>query len=186
MEISAVILAGGKSSRMGKDKALLPFKNSPSLTKYQHDKLSEIFSKVYISAKENKFCFKANLILDKTNNYSPLYALHTIASEIKEDAFFLIAVDMPLISNELILKLINLYKKNSSYDAYVFKTSSGLEPTAAIYTKKILPELKEQINKKDFKLMNFIEKLNLKIVRIDMPSFTNLNNYNDYLSVIKK
>ena len=55
----AVILAGGKSSRMQQDKALLPFGEVNSLAEFQYRRLSKIFSKVYISSKYNKFDFNA-------------------------------------------------------------------------------------------------------------------------------
>ena len=56
--VSAVIFAGGKSSRMGEDKSLLPFGTYTTLAEYQHAKLSKLFYKVYLSAKKNKFIFK--------------------------------------------------------------------------------------------------------------------------------
>ena len=61
---TAVIFAGGKSSRMGEDKALLPFSNYPTLTEFQHDKLSTLFDDVYISAKQNNFDFECRVIQD--------------------------------------------------------------------------------------------------------------------------
>ena len=59
---TAVILAGGKSSRMKQDKALLPFGDTNSLAEFQYRRLSKIFSKVYISSKNNKFDFDVNII----------------------------------------------------------------------------------------------------------------------------
>ena len=48
-----VIVAGGKSSRMGRDKALLPFGGYSSLAQFQYQKFLPIFEKVYISCKNN-------------------------------------------------------------------------------------------------------------------------------------
>jgi len=60
----AVIFAGGKSSRMGKDKALLPFADCNTLSEFQYNKLTSLFDKVYISSKEDKFDFEATVITD--------------------------------------------------------------------------------------------------------------------------
>ncbi|HGZ69822.1 MAG TPA: molybdenum cofactor guanylyltransferase, partial [Nitratifractor sp.] len=78
MLANAVILAGGKSSRMGSDKALLPFGGYPTLAEYQYRRLSILFENVYISTKEDKFDFEAPLILDKEKSSSPLLAAASI------------------------------------------------------------------------------------------------------------
>lgn len=59
-KIPCVILCGGKSSRMGEDKALLPFASSNSLTQYQYDRLESYFKNIYISSKIDKFSFLKN------------------------------------------------------------------------------------------------------------------------------
>ena len=62
--LCCVILAGGKSSRMGRDKALLPFRGFDSMTEYQIDKFKNHFKKIYISTKNrDKFHFKANFFI---------------------------------------------------------------------------------------------------------------------------
>ncbi|WP_228135503.1 NTP transferase domain-containing protein [Halarcobacter anaerophilus] len=88
-EIPCVILCGGKSSRMGEDKALLPFSNSDTLSQYQYEKYKPFFKKVYISSKTNKFDFDANLILDKSNIYSPIVALKSIFESLKDEKKYL-------------------------------------------------------------------------------------------------
>ena len=50
-DIPLIIFAGGKSSRMGEDKALLPFGGYPTLTQFQYIKLRKNFQNIYISAK---------------------------------------------------------------------------------------------------------------------------------------
>ena len=134
---NAVILAGGKSSRMGEDKALMPFGGYNSMAKYQYKRLKKIFKNVYISAKENKFDFNAKIILDKYPQSSPMVAIASILEELQED-FFLISVDMPLLSIDAINKLKDAYNKNKGYDIYVLSSNNSYEPTATIYTKECL------------------------------------------------
>ena len=74
IEIPCVIFAGGKSSRMGRDKSLLPFGGFETLTQYQYERLKKIFANVYISCKNrSKFDFDANFIEDDAdfNTYAP-------------------------------------------------------------------------------------------------------------------
>mgnify|MGYP003441403126 FL=1 len=56
-EIPCVILSGGKSSRMGEDKSLLPFSSSNSLIEFQFNRLKPHFKDIYISSKNDKFDF---------------------------------------------------------------------------------------------------------------------------------
>ena len=67
-EITCVILSGGKSSRMGEDKSLLPFSSSQTLIQYQYDRLKPYFKNIYISSKVDKFNFleKYSLIFTMT------------------------------------------------------------------------------------------------------------------------
>jgi molybdenum cofactor guanylyltransferase len=108
-EITCVILCGGKSSRMGEDKALLPFSSSNSLTQYQYERLKPFFKEIYLSSKINKFNFleDESLILDENKEiFSPILALNTIFNKLKKQKVFIITVDTPFVSIESISKLI--------------------------------------------------------------------------------
>jgi len=107
INIPCVILSGGASRRMGEDKSLLPFKKFNTLIEYQHNKLSKIFSTVYISSKSNKFEFDANLLIDESQEiHSPMIALKSILSKITSEKVFIVTVDVPLIKKETFDTLI--------------------------------------------------------------------------------
>ena len=108
-EIPCVILSGGKSSRMGEDKSLLPFSSSNTLIQYQYERLKPYFKEIYISSKTNKFDFvdNTNLILDENKDiYSPILALDTILKRFNNKVF-IITVDSPFVSIETIKRLID-------------------------------------------------------------------------------
>ena len=64
--LPCVIFAGGKSSRMGRDKALLPFGGEPTLAAYQFTRLSPLFPATYLSAKTaEKFSDAMPVIVDE-------------------------------------------------------------------------------------------------------------------------
>lgn len=183
---NAVILAGGKSSRMGEDKALMPFGGYNSMTEYQYRRLEKIFKNVYISAKENKFNFEANIILDKYPQSSPMVAIASILEELNND-FFLISVDMPLLSTDAIEALIDLYNKEPEYDIYVLQSPNGDEPTATIYTKKILNNLRVILDKKIHKLQYLLNNLNKATIKWDNRiEFVNVNDKSSYLYAKKQ
>ena len=90
-DIPCVIFAGGKSSRMGEDKALLPFGKFPTLSEFQLHRLNQIFKNVYISCKDrSKFNFQARFIEDAKQScvYAPSEGFVAIFEYLKEDAFW--------------------------------------------------------------------------------------------------
>ena len=118
----AVIFAGGKSSRMGEDKALLPFGNYPTLTEFQQAKLSTLFDKVYISAKENKFDFDCMVIEDNYIVNSPLVGLISVFETLNVEEVFILSVNEPFVNKETIQKLLS---NNESYlDVIIVKIQS--------------------------------------------------------------
>lgn len=174
----AVILAGGKSSRMGQDKALLPFNGHSSLAKYQYEKLTKLFSKVYISAKNDKFDFLVDIIEDKYEDSSPLVALISIFETINEDELFMIAVDSPFIDSEIIESLL---KANHSDHTVIAKNRGKIEPLCGIYKRSILPLAKEQLKHGDHKLQNLLQKAKVSFVEFnDDKKFLNLNRPHEY------
>ena len=180
---NAVILAGGKSSRMGEDKALLPFGAYSTMAEFQYNKLQKIFPNVYISAKENKFDFDAKVILDRYKESSPMVAIASILEELQED-FFLLSVDMPLLSIEAIEKLVEAYNRENFYEVYLLKSPNGLEPTAAIYTTKIAATIEEFLKRESYKLMNFLNTSKIKIVEWESEKdFVNLNYKEEYIYI---
>ncbi len=176
----AVILAGGKSSRMKKDKALLPFGGYTSLAEFQQRRLSKIFSKVYISSKNNKFDFDVDIIEDRYESSSPLVALVSIFEALDDiEEVFLLSVDAPFVEKGIIN---TLYKNNTSLDdVVVAQSNNGLEPLCAIYHRSCLIEAKKALEANRHKLHSLFEKLNVKIVKIDNKSaFINLNYPSEY------
>jgi len=184
LSISAVILAGGKSSRMGKDKALLPFGEYSTMTEYVYRKLEPIFGdKIYVSTKIDKFPFYVKKVYDKYDKITPLNGIISALESINSDAILVIAVDMPLISHNTINNLILSYKKNKNYDFYCYIIDGNIEPTVAIYTKSIIKKLKRNMEENRFKLREILEQCNIKCLNnVNKEEFANLNKIEDYLT----
>ena len=182
---TAVILAGGKSSRMQQDKALLPFGEANSLAEFQYRRLSKLFSKVYISSKNNKFDFDVKVITDRYEGSSPLVALVSIFEALEEiEEVFILSVDAPFVSESVINKL---YKNNRSVDVIVAESNNGLEPLCAIYQRSCLIEAKKALKANRHRLQSLFENLNVKKVKIESETeFMNLNYPSEYNMAQKK
>jgi molybdopterin-guanine dinucleotide biosynthesis protein A len=181
--IPLVIFAGGKSSRMGQDKALLPFGEFNTLSQFQQVRLSKFFKKIYISAKDNKFDFKTNVIEDKYKDDSPLVGIISVFETLKVDKVFILSVDAPFVTKDIIDKLIN---SNNRFDAVVAKSKSGVQPLCGVYKRSILAQAKEHLENKNHRLNNLLKKIDTQFVPFDDDTlFLNLNHPHEYENALK-
>jgi len=182
---SAVIFAGGKSSRMGQDKALLPFGNCQSMSEFQYIKLKKIFKQVYLSAKEEKFDFDAAVIKDLYTQSSPMVALASLFLQLEEEAFFVLSVDMPYIGKNEIEPLLHHYRHSvTKPDIVIAQSPRGIEPLCGIYHRSILPHVKALLEEDNHRMRALLERVATETVLFeDSTDFTNLNTPQEYQAI---
>ncbi len=180
LNLPCVIVAGGKSSRMGSDKSLLPFGSSQTLTQYQLNKHKNNFNSLHVSCKtKDKFGFEANFIEDtkEFDEYSPLIALYSILKKFDTPACIL-SVDTPFVTLEVYEKLFTC---KGDFDIIIARSPYGSHQLCAIYSPSILPVLKEQIEANNHKIRSMLDKVKTKYIDFnDDAIFTNLNKPEDY------
>jgi len=178
----AVIFAGGKSSRMGEDKALLPFGGYPSLAEYQYRRLLPWFGRVALSSREMKFPFEAPVILDRVSEaHSPMVALASVLSKADADAVFIISVDMPFVDAPLIGKLYDAYEADSSIRIAVARSDQGAEPLCGVYSRSLLPQTRRLLQEGEHRMQALLAEVASVEVGCDRPEiFANLNTPEDY------
>ncbi len=178
----AVIFAGGKSSRMGRDKALLPFGGHATLAEYQYRRLLPLFDRVSLSTKENKFPFTAPLILDREfGQSSPMVALSSILSAVNDHAVFVLSVDMPFVDAQLIDKLFAAAQRHPEAHVVVARSSQGVEPLCAIYHTKLLPRVNDLLQQGEHRMRTLLQSVpTLEVLCPRAEPFVNLNTPEDY------
>lgn len=177
---TAIIFAGGKSSRMGGDKALLPFGTFATLAEYQHYRLHQIFGRIYISTKEDKFDFVCERIYDIYEESSPLVGLVSIFETIEEDEIFVLSVDAPFVDSDTIARLYEV-ALDSSLDAIVAQSPQGKQPLCAIYRRSILPLAQELLSQEQHRLNLLLQNAKTHFVHFDDERlFRNLNYPHEY------
>ncbi len=179
-DFTSVILAGGKSSRMGTNKALLPFGGFKTLTEYQIAKFSPYFTNLHISCKDKvNFDFDANFIEDlpRYKDSAPHVALISIFETLNVDTIFVLSVDTPFFNIDHFKKLYRVFDGKST----IAKSPYGNEPLCAIYTREILPKLKELADKKKYRFADLFDRIDHKFVKFENRKiFTNLNTLQEY------
>jgi len=188
--ISCVLFAGGKSSRMGEDKARLPFSHANSLAQYQYERLKGIFERVYISAKDasNFDDFDALIIEDDIAKdiYAPTAGFASIFRELKaENSIFVLSVDTPFVTKEIIDKILTAPHEN--FDAVIVRTSGGIHPLCGVYTRSLEEPILQMIKYDDHKLVKLLKRSNVYYIDIDDENaLMNLNTPDEYKKALEK
>lgn len=176
-----VIIAGGKSSRMGHDKALLPFGSFATLTQYQLNKMGPHFSSLHVSTKtKDKFAFEASFIEDDTayEERSPLIAIVSILKQLNTP-FCALSVDTPFVGPEIFATLYNSLSPEK--EAIVAHSPQGIHPLCAIYTPSLIPAIETMLQQSEHKIQRLLERACSLIVDFeDDKTFLNLNYPEEY------
>lgn len=173
--ICAVILAGGKSSRFGNDKAFIKIGNT-YLIEILISKLRTRFDNVIISANQPELFaqFELPIVKDIFPNFGPLGGIHSSLVHSNAEYSFVVACDMPFINKDLLDLLINFEPKN---DAIIPYGNGRLQPLFAIYKNSIVSKIEEVFKgkypKEYLAVHNFIKLINTNIVDVTSKGFYN-------------
>jgi len=143
-----IVLCGGQSLRMGSDKGLLKHQNK-LWVQVAADKLVSLNLPVKFSVNPSQqevyatYLGKGQLIIDDTllGVRGPLLGVLSAHLSNPEEDLFLLACDMLLMEIRLIEKLINLFKLDDNFEAYIFSKDGQQEPLCGIYKAKGLKKI---------------------------------------------
>ncbi len=185
--LPCVLFAGGKSSRMGQDKALLPFGGFPTLTQFQYDRLLQLFQHVAISTKTaDKFPFDAPFILDPPEvDYAPTAGFVSAFHHLSEERIMVISIDTPFVDASVLQALIDA--DEPTLDAVIATTSSGSHPMVGIYHRSLLPAFEKMLLEKDHRLGKLLHASHTCYVPFDNEMlFANLNHPHEYEDALSR
>ena len=181
---TAVIFAGGKSSRMGQDKALLPFADVASMAEFQYRKLQPLFQAVYLSAKTDKFDFGAPVLLDHYPDSSPMVALASLFETLDTEAALVLSVDMPMVQAADIERMREHYQQLSQPDILIAQSPRGLEPLFGIYRRSILPHVQTLLGSDIHRIRTLLDHVETETLSFDnSDNFANLNTPEEYHAI---
>lgn len=180
-DLPCILFAGGKSSRMGQDKSLLPFGEFSSLAEFQYTRLLKLFTHVSISTKTaNKFAFDAHFILDSTDaEYAPTAGFVSAFDTLPHDSIFVLSVDTPFVDQTVISALIDA--DASDLDAIIARTPSGSHPMCGIYHRSLKGEFERMLKEEDHRLGKLLSLSKTRMVEFENEElFMNLNHPHEY------
>lgn len=162
MKLSLVIQAGGKSRRMGQDKALLDFGGRP-LIQHIFERLDSIADEVLIISNHGSYTFLGvTIIPDVIPACGPLGGFYTAMVKAVNPLVAVVACDMPFVSPSLFIYQYQILE-NEAFDATIPLGSDGFEPFHAVYRKQAcLPSLKTTLDAGELCIHPWLEVLRLR------------------------
>lgn len=189
LPMSGIILAGGKSSRLGRNKAFLEWEGHP-LIERSLQVLRSIFSEIIISTNNPELysLYGEKTVSDLFIDQGPLGGLHACLREAQYDYSFFVACDMPFLDPEVIRFLAGLIGKES---VIVPEVAGGLHPLHAFYRKNCLPIIEKKLEAKRLKLIEVYQECSVRYVREEefqrfpqiSRTFSNINTPQEWLEL---
>ena len=156
-QVTGIVLAGGKSSRMQTDKGFVSYKGK-LLVEHALDHLLPVCNEILISANRNEYTqFGYPVVKDLIYDLGPLGGIYSAVQCSSNDLNLILACDVLGFNPSILTEMINT--STGKKMVYLEDSRKGIEPLPLLLNKNILPEIEIQINNGDFKLQNFIFKI---------------------------
>ena len=196
MNRAAIILCGGQSTRMGRDKAQLLYGHETMLTR-----LIRIVTGVapaaqtYVVAAEGQqlpvLPERIQIVRDQRPNRGPLEGMAAgfQALEKNVDAVFVTSCDVPLLVPELISRL---YSRLAQFDAIVPRDGERVYPLTSVYRLTVLDSIQQLLSRDHLRVKSLFDLVNAGYLDVDefrdidpeLGSFENLNHPEQYQRII--
>jgi molybdopterin-guanine dinucleotide biosynthesis protein A len=190
-DFSAIILTGGKSSRMGRSKALLPFGNEPLIVHIVRTLQGKFKQIIVVAAPDQELPdLPAKLVRDEVAYQGPVGGIYYGLRAATANAAFVTSCDAAFLSFPLISFLES---KILNYDVVAPYWQDRFQPLQAVYRRSVLPLLREQLERGELRPIFLYDKVRTykvgeeEIRRFDPEglSFFNMNSPEDYARALQ-
>lgn len=187
-KMSAVLLCGGQSRRMGMDKSKLTYQGQSFRTRIEAE-LESLGLACFLSVGQDFDGLPSpgwTAVRDELPEAGPMGALYSTLKACPGPGVFAVSCDMPLFRREMALPLLETAGSSSEPEAVLWMTRDGrLQTACAYYSKRLLPALEEHLQSGHRKLSRFLEQRRIRVLQTEehiLPErwFMNINDSRDY------
>jgi molybdopterin-guanine dinucleotide biosynthesis protein A len=180
--VTGVILAGGRSLRMGRDKTMLKI-GGVTLFERILGIMNDFFSNVIIAGDRPDLTRPDVPCYPDRYTGSALGGLYTGLLEAKTEKIFVSSCDMPFPDTAIIRMILS---ESEGYDAVVPKPPGGFEPLFALYRKTCLGSMHDMLERDEYRIYDFYSKMRVRYLSVEeLPSgwqwsLMNINTPEEY------
>jgi molybdopterin-guanine dinucleotide biosynthesis protein A len=184
-EVTGVILAGGKSTRYGTNKAFAEVQGVRLIERTIRVMGSVCPRLLLVTNTPAEYAYlQLPMVEDLIKGLGPLGGIYTGLEVINDENGLFVACDMPFLREDLLRYLVTL---RGDFDAVVPRVDWMVEPLHALYTKKCLPSLRKFIRSEELQILKFfknirvryMEEAEIRKIDPDLKSFFNINRPED-------
>jgi molybdenum cofactor guanylyltransferase len=184
-QVTGIVLAGGKSSRMGADKGLMVFRGKP-LVQYSLELLSHFCDRILISSNNPAYnSFGYEVVADEIAGAGPMGGIAACLGKSSTELNLVLSCDMPLADPAIFRTLLKL---SGDFTFVVPLDSMGRpEPLCAVYKKDSLLIMQKLLAEQSYRMTELYKQAPVRLVTTDeypMPFhekwFMNLNTLQDF------
>lgn len=166
--ITGIVLAGGKSSRMGTDKSLMLLQGKPIIS-HVIEAIKPLCDQVVISSNKSVYDFTGCEVWpDLYLIQAPMIGIYSCLKRSTTDLNIIVSCDVPFVETTLFTYLL---QNMEGSDIIVPVHDNYMEPLCAIYKKKIVPALQQFIDQQNYRLFEFVESTSHKCLEISTSNF---------------
>jgi molybdenum cofactor guanylyltransferase len=156
--VAAFVLAGGKSSRMGRDKALLELAGEPMIERTVRIAAS-VASHVCVAGGADRFAGRGLKVLsDEIPNAGPLAGIATALSATSAEWNLILACDLPYLTHDWLAFLVDS-ARTTRLDAVVPRSAKGYEPLCAMYRRSCVVAAQVSVDRGNLRVQDFVAEL---------------------------
>lgn len=187
MDISYAVLSGGQAKRFGSDKTKALYKGKP-LYLYGIETGLSLSSDVMLISKDSSkyqpYLKNVQYLQDDLGEICPMSGLIKVGMSAKYDDIFILSADAPLIEKEFVKFL---YSSFNNCDGVIPVINGKSYTLMGFYKRKVLLNMLDDYNNKNFKIIKSLDKYNIKYINEDIifssgfndTMFTNINFQED-------
>lgn len=185
-DITVVILAGGQSSRMGKDKGLISVNGKPMVQHLLGVAQSIGLPVIIIANNPDYKQFNVPVYEDRYKEHGPLGGIHSGFYHSQTERIFVISCDTPFVQKELIESII---EASEGFEITVPRHEHKTHPLIGIYARSTFESLVKSLEAKTLKVMEFIKPFHHQVIDVstlfDEEQFENINEPKDLYAQVK-
>lgn len=174
MKAAAIILSGGKSSRMGTNKALLKINEKTNIERIAETLKVHFDDIILVTNDPETFQFLGlKMVRDLYPGKGPLAGIQAGLKASNYDVNFIVACDMPFVSGPLAKTLVG---SSGNYDAVIPVINGRQHPLFAVYRKKIVTQVEKNLVDDRLAIKGLLDYLNVRYVtEKDLPDYSSLD-----------
>ena len=182
--ISAAVMAGGKSKRLGQNKALMQI-NGIKVVESVLNMVSPYVQKVMIitNIPEEYSFLDVETAKDVRPGFGPLSGIHSALSLASSEYVLVVSCDIPLVGFEQVERLVSSCR---GHDITIFK-HKNFEPLCAVYRRTCIHALNDLIDHNECRIIDLFPTLDVNVIRVGDPNiFRSINTKEDYDYILNR